>query len=124
MAPSEPLPRKDRRAQRRHPDYHSAMDEFLARLLVLANVLLPFVLLTASVYLALHILFARLVRRPDSLVLWFFSVVTGPLTRPVRALLPAGASEPRVRAVALGAYVALWLVSRVILTSIVGTPRG
>ena len=54
------------------------------------NVVVPLVLFMASVYLCLHILFARLITRPDSPVLWFFSVVTGPLTRPVRAAAAAG----------------------------------
>ena len=58
--------------------------------------------------------------RPDSPVLWFFSVVTGPLTRPVRALLRAGTPERRVRLVALGVYVALWLGARVLLARWVG----
>jgi hypothetical protein len=100
------------------------MDELPTRLLLLINVLIPFVLFTASVYLALHIAFARLISRPDSPVLWFFSVVTGPLIRPVRAVLPTGVPERRVRAMALGVYVALWLVSRVILASLVQTARG
>jgi hypothetical protein len=45
-------------------------------------------------------------------VLWFFGVVTGPLTRPVRRLLAPGTPEVRVRVVALAVYTGLWLVSR------------
>ena len=94
------------------------MDEVGRRLPYLLNVLVPLLLFMACVYLALHILFARLVARPDSPVLWFFGVVTGPLTRPVRALLPRGTPEPRVRAVALGLYVVLWLTVRVLFVGI------
>jgi hypothetical protein len=87
------------------------MDEFLLRLSVLIRTLVPFLFFMAAVYLALHALAARAVRRPDSQILWFFGVVTGPLTRPVRSLLPPRTPEPRVRVVALAIYVALWLVS-------------
>jgi hypothetical protein len=95
-----------------------------ARVLILLNVLVPLLFFMASLYLALHMLFARLIANPESPVLWFFGVVTGPLTRPVRALLPASTPEPRVRVVALGVYVALWLVARVTLTGLLGPVRG
>jgi hypothetical protein len=94
------------------------MDDAVRRLPYLLNVLLPLLFFMASVYLALHIVFARLLRRPDSPVLWFFSVVTGPLTRPVRVLLPRGTPEARVRMLALGLYVVLWLTVRVVFVSI------
>ena len=100
------------------------MDDVLLRLAVLIRVLVPFVLFMASVYLALHILVARLVRRPDSQILWFFAVVTGPLTRPVRSLLPAGTAESRVRLIALGAYAGLWLVSGALLRWLAGPGAG
>jgi uncharacterized protein YggT (Ycf19 family) len=90
------------------------MDDLLARLSLGASVVLPLLLFMASIYLALHIAFARLIANRDSPVLWFFSVVTGPLTRPVRALLPAGMAEPRIRSVALAIYAGLWLLSVVI----------
>jgi hypothetical protein len=88
------------------------MDDVFLRVRVAFSAIVPLVLFMAWVYLALHIAFARLVSR-DSPVLWFFSVVTGPLTRPVAALLPPGTPEPRVRLVSLGVYVGLWLVIRV-----------
>ena len=91
------------------------MDSLSPSLYALANLVLPLLFLMAWIYLALHMVFARLVRRPDSLVLWFFGVVTGPLTRPLRALLPSGTPEPRVRAVSLAAYVGLWLALRALL---------
>ena len=90
------------------------------RLLHTINVVVPLVFFMASIYLGLHILFARLINRPDSPVLWFFSVVTGPLTRPVRAFLGAATPERRVRLVALGVYVVLWLGSRILLARWVG----
>jgi uncharacterized protein YggT (Ycf19 family) len=90
------------------------MDDPFARLLLVVRVVLPLLLFMASVYLALHIAFVRLIPSRDSPVLWFFSVVTGPLTRPVRALLPAGTAETRIRYVALAIYAGLWLVSVIV----------
>ena len=58
-----------------------------------------------------HIVFARFIASPQSQVLWFFATVTGPLTRPLRAVLPAGMPERRVRAVALAVYLVLWIVT-------------
>ena len=88
------------------------MNEIGLRLLMLANTVVPFVFFMAAIYLALHIVFARLIGSPDSPVVWFFGVVTGPLTRPVRAWLGRGMPEARVRLLALGVYVTLWLASR------------
>lgn len=87
------------------------MDALGVRLLVLANVVIPLLFFMAWVYLGLHVLFARFVA-PDSPVAWFFSVVTGPLTRPVRALLPPGTPERRVRTIALLAYFVAWVAVR------------
>ena len=96
--------------------------ELSVRLLHTLNVVVPLVFFMASIYLGLHILFARLINRPDSPVLWFFSVVTGPLTRPVRRLLGAATPERQVRLAALGVYVALWLGSRILLAHWLGPP--
>jgi hypothetical protein len=87
------------------------MDALGFRLLVLANVVIPLLFFMAWVYLALHVAFARFVS-PQSPVSWFFNVVTGPLTRPVRAFLGPGTSERRVRTIALMAYFVLWIVVR------------
>jgi hypothetical protein len=87
------------------------MEDFLARLSHVTSFILPLLLFMASIYLALHITFARLIPNRESPVLWFFSVVTGPLTRPVRALLPAGTTETRLRHVSLAIYAGLWLAS-------------
>ena len=96
------------------------MEDLLLRLSALLRVLPPFVCFMASVYLALHILLARLVppNRPSA-TLWFFSIVTGPLTRPIRAFLPSGTPEARVRLVSLVVYVGLWIVSRVVINQLV-----
>jgi hypothetical protein len=98
------------------------MDDALERLPYLLNVALPLLLFMAWIYLGLHILFARFVTNPASPVLWFFGVLTGPLTRPVRAVLAAGTSERRVRLIAFAAYVGLWLAARIVLAQLVGPP--
>lgn len=63
----------------------------------------------AVVYLALHKIVARFSRKPGSKLLWFFSVVTAPLTRPVRKWLAPGAAEDRIVSSALIFYALLWL---------------
>jgi hypothetical protein len=100
------------------------MADLATRLPLLLNLVLPLVLFMAWIYLALHMLFARLVTNPQSPILWFFSVVTGPLTRPVRALLPNGTPEARVRLISLAVYVALWVVVRVTLAGLTGARQG
>jgi hypothetical protein len=92
------------------------MDDLAVRATALFRILVPFVFFMAAVYLGLHILFARLLAGSRaSATLWFFSIVTGPLTRPVRAVLPAGTSENRVRALSLALYVGLWIFCRLAL---------
>lgn len=85
-------------------------------------VIVWFVSYMAVIYLALHALVARLSRAPESRLLWFFGVVTGPLTRPVRALLPPGTREGRVRLAAIGVYAALLIAARVALAQLGGNP--
>ena len=63
----------------------------------------------AVVYLALHKLVMRLSRKPDSKLLWFFSIVTAPLARPVKIWLTPNASEDRLISTALWFYSLLWL---------------
>jgi hypothetical protein len=92
------------------------MDDLAIRGLALVRILVPFVFFMASVYLTLHILVARLLPADrSSATLWFFAIITGPLTRPVRAMLPAGTPERRVRALSLALYVGLWIASRLAL---------
>jgi hypothetical protein len=91
------------------------VDDLLIRLGALARVLPPLVFFMASVYLGLHIALARIIGNPASPTLWFFSVVTSPLTWPIRRVLPSETPETRVRMVALAVYVALWLGARVLV---------
>ena len=100
------------------------MADLPARLVLAVSLLIPFLLFMAWIYLLLHIVFARVLLRRDSPVLWFFGVVTGPLTRPVRAVLPLGTPEPRVRVMALVVYAGLWLVARILLAPAGAAFRG
>ena len=100
------------------------MDELGLRLMLLLNIVVPLLFFMAAIYLALHILFARFVVGPASPVLWFFGIVTGPLTKPVRRFVAPGAPEGRVRLIALGVYVVLWLVSRGLFVSMGVVGRG
>jgi hypothetical protein len=70
--------------------------------------LLRFLCFMSLVYLGLHIIFARLISRPDSKVLWFFSVLTAPLTRPFQMWIAPDSPEPHRRLVALMVYGVLW----------------
>ena len=90
------------------------MDTVLFRVILVVG----FAAYLAAVYLILHIVFARIIKKPDNRALWFFTVVTRPLTLPMRRVLPAGTPEPRIRWVALGVYALLWVVTKVILAQI------
>jgi len=96
------------------------MHELVYRLIVLVW----FVAYMATIYLALHILLARLIGSPASRLLWFFSVVTTPLTAPVRAVLPQGIPEGRVRWITLALCVAVWLGARLVLAGMGGVDLG
>jgi phage gp36-like protein len=74
-------------------------------------ILIRFVCFIALFYLMLHILVSRIIKRPEHKVLWFFSVLTGPLTRPVRVLVSGDVPEQRLRWIALMFYGVLWLVA-------------
>jgi uncharacterized protein YggT (Ycf19 family) len=100
------------------------MDDLGVRLLLVFRGLIPFLFMMASVYLATHMLVARLVASPKSQVLAFFTIVTSPLTRPVRAILPSGTGESRVRAVALAVYVVLWIATDWLARLVVPAVRG
>ena len=93
-------------------------------LLIRAVLILGFLAYMAAVYLLLHIVFARLIRGSESRTLWFFSVVTRPLTRPVRPLLAPDTPETRVRLIALGVYAAFWLITKVLVAQMRGIPPG
>ena len=96
------------------------MYEFSYRLLVI----LWFLSYMATIYLALHIVVARFSRAPEGRLVWFFSVATGPLILPARALLPPETSEPRLRLVTFGVCVALWLGLRLLLSRMGGLDLG
>ncbi len=86
------------------------MTESILRLLVL----LRFVCFVAVVYLTLHVIFSRLIARPDSKILWFFSILTMPLTWPIRVWLTSEVSDARLRYVALVVYGLLWVIILVV----------
>jgi hypothetical protein len=90
------------------------MNEIAFRLAVLVW----FLAYMATIYLLLHIVVARLSRAPESRVLWFFGVLTGPLLAPIRPILPADTTPARLRWVGLAMYAALWLAMRVLLSRI------
>jgi hypothetical protein len=71
--------------------------------------LLRFLCFMAVVYLALHAIVNRLFSKPDSKLIWFFSIVTDPLTRPVRSWVGRDAPPSQVLLVALVVYGALWI---------------
>jgi hypothetical protein len=82
------------------------MTESALKLLLLVR----FLCFVAVIYLGLHIIFSRLISRADSKVLWFFSVITSPLTWPVRTWIAPNVDEPRLRLTALVIYGLLWLI--------------
>ena len=88
------------------------MNELAYRL----GVLVWFLAYMATIYLVLHIVVARWSRAPESRLLWFFGVITGPLLAPVRAVMPPGTPPARLRWVALAVYAALWLGTRTVLS--------
>jgi hypothetical protein len=77
----------------------------LSQILLLAR----FLCFMALVYLALPKLVSRLSKKPGSKLLWFFTVVTAPLTRPVRAWTMPGASDDQLLSRSLIFYGFLWL---------------
>ena len=87
----------------------------MSDLLYRAVVLLWFLAYMSVIYLGLHLIVARFARSPESRLLWFFAIVTGPLIRPVRAILPAASSHARMLLVALVLYGILWLALRILL---------
>ena len=92
------------------------MNQFILQLVVL----LRFLCFMALFYLMLHILVSRIIKKPENKVLWFFSVLTAPLTRPVRALIAVEMPEQRVRLIALVFYGVLWLITIALTRMIAG----
>ena len=81
------------------------MIEPLTRILLL----LRFLCFIALFYLALHAIVIKLTAKSDSKLIWFFSLVTDPLIRPVRSRLRRDASPLHVIFVAMLVYGALWI---------------
>ena len=96
----------------------------MSDLLYRAVILLWFVAYMSVIYLSLHLIVSRFARSPESRLLWFFAIVTGPLTRPVRGILPAGTNPTRVRLVALLVYGILWLALRTMLGELSAVQQG
>jgi uncharacterized protein YggT (Ycf19 family) len=96
------------------------MDTVTYRLILLIS----FVAYMAALYVGLHIVVARFSKSPGSRMLWFFSVLTAPLLRPLRAVLPAQVTEAQLRYVTLAACIALWLAARLLLAVLGGSARG
>lgn len=81
--------------------------------------LLRLVAFIAVFYLVLHFLVARWSRKPGSRLLWFFEVLTAPLTGWVAHLAPAGTPQPRLRLYALALFAVVWLSAAVAVEWIV-----
>ena len=64
----------------------------------------------AVFYLALQKIVARLTRKPDSKLLWFFGVLTAPLTIPVKRYSSPDATDDQIVTYALIFYVLVWLL--------------
>ena len=94
------------------------MIESFSQLLLLAR----FLCFMAVFYLALHKLVARLSHKPDSKLLWFFSVLTAPLTRPVRAWTMSETSDDQLLSKSLLFYGFLWICF-IVIGRILSVPR-
>jgi hypothetical protein len=93
------------------------MIESLSQIVFLAR----FLCFMAVFYLALHKLVARLSQKKNSKLLWFFSVLTTPLTRPVRAWTMPGTSDEQLLTKSLLFYSFLWVcfivIGRILIVS-------
>jgi hypothetical protein len=69
-----------------------------------------FLCFLAVFYLTLHNIVARLSRKPNSKLLWFFETLTAPLTQPVRIWLMPAAPKDRLLTGTLFFYGSLWLL--------------
>jgi hypothetical protein len=77
----------------------------LSQILFLAR----FLCFMAVFYLMLHKIVSRLSKNPNNKLLWFFSVITAPLMRPVRAWTMPGTSDDQLLSKSLVFYGFLWL---------------
>jgi uncharacterized protein YggT (Ycf19 family) len=72
--------------------------------------LLRFLCFMAVFYLALYKLVVRSSRKPNNKLLWFFGVLTAPLTMPVRRYSSPDSNNNQIVSYALVFYALLWLV--------------
>ena len=72
--------------------------------------LLRFLCFIAVFYLALYKIVVRLSRKPNSKLLWFFGVLTAPLTMPVKRYSSPDSNDNQIVTYALIFYALLWLV--------------
>ena len=86
-------------------DNTQTLNHLASQVMLLAR----FLCFMAVFYLALHNIIARLSRNPGGKILWFFDVLTGPLTRPVRAWAMNDLTNQQVLARSLLLYLCLWL---------------
>jgi hypothetical protein len=86
--------------------------------------LISFVAYMAALYVGLHIVVARFSKSPGNRMLWFFSVLTAPLTRPLRAVLPGQFTEAQLRYATLAVCLVLWLAMRLLLAMLGGSARS
>jgi hypothetical protein len=93
------------------------MNGFVLQLIIL----LRFVCFIALFYLMLHILVSRVIKKPEHKVLWFFSILTGPLIRPVRVWVSGDVPEQRLRWIALMFYGVLWLIAVALTRTLSGS---
>lgn len=70
--------------------------------------LMRFFCLLAIFYLALHKLVARLSRKPNSQLIWFFAALTAPLTLPVKRYSSPDATDDQIVTYALIFYGIVW----------------
>jgi hypothetical protein len=92
----------------------------MAALIYRLLLLISFVAYMAAIYIALHIVVAHFSRRAESRPLWFFSVLTNPLTRSIRRILPEGLTESQIRYLTLAVCIGVWLVTRLLLVGFSG----
>jgi hypothetical protein len=92
--------------------------EPFSQILLLAR----FLCFMAVFYLALHKLVAHLSQNPNSKLLWFFSVLTAPLMRPVRAWTMPGTSNDQLLTKSLLFYGFVW-ICLIVIGKILNAPR-
>lgn len=91
------------------------MEDVGLRLLFLVR----FISFLALCYLVLEAAVCAIIKKPESKIRGFFAIITSPLTRPVRAALPPGASPETVRYTAIVSVFAVWAASMLLLRFLV-----